>query len=112
MVVCSNPVAVKEIVLRNALFTTDHFCIFDVLQLCSPNKDEINLCMIPSRRKNNKPAFILVKESVGNYKLVGYTKIKNAQPILVFNTLSTTSMNILEPCRVIANMSIEITIKY
>ena len=98
--------------LSNALFTAYHFCALDVLQLCSPDNDEVNLCTITSRRKSNEPAFILVKKSVGNCKLVGYTEIENAQPILVSHTIPTTSMNTLEPCRVFANMSMEITTKY
>ena len=87
-------------------------CVLDVFQLCSPNKDEVNLCMTTSRWKSNKPAFIILEESVGNCKLVGYTKIKNAQPILVLHTIPTDSMNTLELCRVFAIMSIEITTKY
>ena len=41
-----------------------------------------------------------------------YTKTKNAQPILVFHTIPITFMNTLEPWRVLANMSNEITTKY
>ena len=98
--------------LCNALFTTDHFCVLNVFHLCSANKEEVNCVLLLPDEKSNMPAFFLVKESVGNCKLVGYTKVKNAQPSLVSHTIPTTSMNTLEPCRVLANMSIEITTTY
>ena len=79
------------------IFTTDHFCIFDVFQLCSSHKDEVNPCMITSRWKSNELVLILVKGSVGNCRLVGYIKIKNVQPILVSHTIPTTSMSTLCP---------------
>ena len=66
--------------LCSAFLTTDHFRILDVFQLHSSNKDEVNLCMVASRRKGNNSAFIPAKENVGNCKLVGWTKIKNVQP--------------------------------
>ena len=99
-------------VMHSSLLITFHFCVLDVFLLCSPYKDEANLCMITSRWKSNKPAFVLAKENVGNYKFVGYTKIKNEQHILVYHTKPTTSRNTLEPWRMFTNMSVEMTTKH
>ena len=57
-----NQITNKLFLLCNTLFTTDHFSILDVLQLCSPNKDEVNLCMITSRWGSNRPALFLWKK--------------------------------------------------